>query len=491
MAAILVAFFINTHGHAQELPSQEPPGPSQNSASGPGSDAEKKADPTAPTTEPSKTPARFDEVAFHRPGLLPDRIVLTWNGDPTTSQSVTWRTDTSIAAGYAEITIAEGGPTFEKKAKRITAATQRLDTDINSAHCHTVHFRDLMPATKYIYRVGDGVNWSEWIQFRTAHAEPEPFSFIYFGDAQNNLRQHWSRVIREAYSDAPKARFMIHTGDLVNNSLRDAEWGEWFQAGGWMNAMVPSLPVIGNHEYVKDPKDAAKPTGPCPHWRAQFALPDASIDRLHETSYAIDYQGVRILCLNSNELLGEQAAWLEKQLADNPHKWTIAAFHHPIFSAAPKRDNAKLRDTWKPLFDKFRIDLVLTGHDHTYARSRPTEVENVATGLNTRSQEAGTVYVVSVSGPKMYHVERKPQMQRVAEDTQLYQIIHIDGDQLRYEARTAAGELYDAFKLVKRPNAINEFVEQVPNTPERLRPPPAPANPPPANPAAANPATNS
>ena len=41
-------------------------------------------------------------------------------------------------------------------------------------------------------------------------------------------------------------------------------------------------------------------------------------------------------------------------------------------------------------------------------------------------------------------------MQRSAEDTQLYQIITIDGDRLRYEARTAVGDLYDAFELQKR-----------------------------------------
>ncbi|MFM8215573.1 MAG: fibronectin type III domain-containing protein, partial [Pirellula sp.] len=46
----------------------------------------------------------------------------------------------------------------------------------------------LQPATKYAYRVGDGVNWSEWFQFRTASTQPEPFSFVYFGDAQNDLR---------------------------------------------------------------------------------------------------------------------------------------------------------------------------------------------------------------------------------------------------------------------------------------------------------------
>jgi hypothetical protein len=94
----------------------------------------------------------------------------------------------------------------------------------------------------------------------------------------------------------------------------------------------------------------------------------------------------------------------------------------------------------------------------------------VATGENKRDPKTGTVYVVSVSGPKMYNLQPSQVMKRVAEDTQLYQIIHIDGDELRYEARTAKGTLYDAFSLRKRTGEINELVEGKPAIEERRRP---------------------
>ena len=86
---------------------------------------------------------------------------------------------------------------------------------------------------------------------RTAHDRPAPFSFIYFGDAQNSVLSHWSRVVRAAYKQAPHAAFSIHAGDLVNTAHRDREWAEWFKAGGWIHASVPSIPVPGNHEYGK------------------------------------------------------------------------------------------------------------------------------------------------------------------------------------------------------------------------------------------------
>ncbi len=210
--------------------------------------------------------------------------------------------------------------------------------------------------------------------------------------------------------------------------------------------------------------------------RPTFAFPSNGIEQLPESCYFIDYQGTRIISLNSNDLQAEQAAWLDATLASNTQPWTIVTFHHPIYSSKEGRDNPELRRLWQPVFDKHRVDLVLQGHDHTYARSELMAFEeNLPTGVSQRSAEAGTVYVVSVSGPKMYELGRRPFMRRAAEDTQLYQIITVDGEELRYEARTAIGQPYDAFTLHKREGKVNELIEQVPNFPERLSTPVVPA----------------
>jgi hypothetical protein len=414
-------------------------------------------------------PKKVLDEDLYRATPMPDRIVLTWKDDPVHTQAVTWRTDTSIAKALAQIAVAEPGPGFAAKATDVAAKTEKHDSDLGPAHYHSVQFEGLTPATRYAYRVGDGVNWSEWFQFSTAADKPAPFSFIYFGDAQNDVRSHWSRVIREAYRDAPKAAFMIHAGDLINNGNRDAEWGEWFGAGAWLNAMIPNVPTPGNHEY---PRDRSKPLARSrlsTHWRPQFTLPEHGPEGLEETVYWFDYQGTRVISLNANEKQTQQVEWVENVLRDNPSKWTVVTFHQPLFSTARGRDNPQLRAAWKPVFDKHKVDLVLQGHDHSYARFKQDVVENVTTGLNTRSAGGGTVYVVSVSGPKMYQLDRQPTMRRAAEDTQLYQIISIDGDVLRYEARTANGELYDAFRLRKQPGQNNELVDEVPDTPERRR----------------------
>ncbi len=185
-------------------------------------------------------------------------------------------------------------------------------------------------------------------------------------------------VIREAHSDAPKAKFIIHAGDLINHAQSDAEWGEWFGAGAWLNAMIPSVLVPGNHEMQKgaDGKSVLSH-----HWRPQFTLPQDCPEGLEETCYALQYQDALIVSMNGNEKLEQQIEWLDVVLSKNKQRWVICNFHHPIFSTAKDRDNPKLRSLWKPILDKYRVDLVLQGHDHSYGR----------TGLDTPKANPETV----------------------------------------------------------------------------------------------------
>jgi hypothetical protein len=252
---------------------------------------------------------------------------------------------------------------------------------------------------------------------------------------------------------------MIHAGDLINRPT-DSEWREWFEAGDWIHAMVPSIPSPGNHEYAKL-ADGSRVLGK--HWRKQFSLPENGIVGLEESVYYIDYQDLRIISLNSNEKQEEQVAWLENVLQNNPKKWIVITYHHPLYSAGNGRDNKELREMWKPVFDKYNVDMALQGHDHTYARG-----QNLSSGLNVKDNNGGTMYVVSVSGPKMYKIHEEKWWDRAAENTQLFQVISIDNDTLNYKALTATGKLYDEFDLVKQENKKNVLVNKIPlNSPER------------------------
>ena len=395
------------------------------------------------------------QVTFASNGA-PENIILSWKGDPTSSQAITWRTDASINKGFVEFTLADASPTFIQNSKSQKAKTEILETKTGIKYYHSVNLTELVSDTIYAYRVGLEDYWSEWFHFRTATKNKnEPFSFIYFGDAQNNILSLWSRAIRSAYTEAPKAKFMVHAGDLVNRADADNEWREWFEAGDWIHAMVPSIPSPGNHEYSNDKLSK--------FWKPQFTLPENGIKGLEESNYFIDYQGLRIISLNSNERHEDQTKWLEDNLKNNSQKWTAVVYHHPLFSSADGRNNEELRELWKPLFNKYRVDIALQGHDHTYARGR-----NISKGVNLKDNEGGTMYVVSVSGPKMYRIHDNHWMDRAAEDTQLFQVITVDGDTLKYKAVTVTGDTYDSFMLIKQKNKPNKLINTFPmGTPER------------------------
>ena len=409
------------------------------------------------------------------PSEHPDHVVLNLPEDPATGISITWRTSPAVDTGYVEIAPATAAPTFWRNGRTLLAQTEVLDaTDIPDAervsHYHSLTLTDLEPGTLYGYRVGDGRIWSEWFQFRTATRKPSPFSFLYVGDAQNYILELWSRLVREGYRKAPDASFIIHAGDLVNDAHHERQWHEWFTAGGWIHSMLPSLPTPGNHEY--QPRSLTERRlgvrSLSVQWQPQFTLPANGPAGLEETVYYVDYQGTRIISLNSNERPRDQAAWLKAVLADNPNRWTVVTFHHPLYSATGGRDQDELRRFWQPILAEYGVDLVLQGHDHTYARGHERVPEkNLVRGQKARDY-AGTVYVVSVSGGKMYNARPdgwkqfgEVERDRLAENTQLFQVIEIDTDTLSYAAYTVTGELYDAFDLIKpAAGGPNHFVER-------------------------------
>jgi 3',5'-cyclic AMP phosphodiesterase CpdA len=417
------------------------------------------------------TPA-YPAAEKHKPTTLADRIVLTHEADPSNSQSVTWRTDATVKTAQAQIAKSAGGPGFKANSSTVLATRNVTQTSSLGAETvfHTVRFTGLEPKTQYLYRLGDGTNWSEWFEFETAAATAEPYSFIYYGDAQNDIQEHWSRVVRKSFADAPEAKLFVHAGDLVNTANADAEWGEWFKASGFVNGMKPSIATPGNHEYSG--------TTLAPYWRTQFAFPEngptqgtqAVIDALKGTVFYTDYQGVRFIALNSNvsavasalrpEFLEIQRAWLEGVLQNNPNKWTVATFHHPMFSTAEGRNNPSQRASWLPMFEKYGVDLVLQGHDHSYGRG------NMAEGTTT--QTGTSIYVVSVSGPKMYEANdlnwtsNGAIAKKIGMNTQLFQVISVDGETLKYKSKDATGKLYDDFTITKPatgPKVITENLE--------------------------------
>ena len=397
------------------------------------------------------------------PSKDPDRIILTFNGDPATKRAVTWRTDSSVKKAKAQIAVATVNSGFVKEATTYFAATEEFDLGIYKSNkslivnYHSVVFENLNSNTLYAYRVGNDENWSEWIQFKTANDTYSPTQFVYFGDAQNDILNHWSRVIRMAYQTAPNASFVIHAGDLVDSAHKDNEWAQWFKAGGFIHSQWTAIPVVGNHEFQRfDGYEGSLPRRLSIQWRPQFTLPveDNLDSRLHETVYTVEYQDILILVLNSTGHLEKQTEYIKQKLSNTDAKWKIVTNHHSVFSPAEGRDFKYARKVWKPLFEKYGVDLVLNGHDHTYARGHvPVKSQNI-----DQSGSFKTLYVTSVSGPKQYKVDKEQiknygadgyKSDKIGEQTQFFQVISVENDKLIYSAYTTLGDLYDKAIITK------------------------------------------
>jgi 3',5'-cyclic AMP phosphodiesterase CpdA len=252
---------------------------------------------------------------------------------------------------------------------------------------------------------------------------------MYLGDSQNGLEE-WSKNYQEAVDRHPEVRFMLLAGDIVNHGDQRAEYDAFFGGAARAFARVPFVPVLGNHDHI-----GAGAT----LYAKQFVLPEGGPVK-PEHCYAFEYGPALVVVLDStsHHALDEQARWLDGVLAASSAPWKLVSFHHPVWSSLGERDNVKVRAAFAPVMEKHGVAMSLNGHDHAYARTAPMRGGEPA--------EDGTVYVVTVSGSKMYPQDRRPIFSAGMTDTATYQLITVSKDSIVYSARTWDGVEVDHYE---------------------------------------------
>jgi hypothetical protein len=441
------------------------------------------------------------------PVAPPTRLVLTPTETPATSQSFSWLAgDAGYRSGKVQVRPSAGGH------MRTVDAYAAGAVNGNPRRHFSTTVTGLDPATAYEYRVGVEDNWSRWQGFSTADPGETDFQFIYYGDTQIGLDSSWPSVVRQAEATAPHSIGSVHAGDLVDSATDETQWADWFSgmAGSAATANVMAAP--GNHDLSGDRfLRAWKANFEYPHnypttetigKLADLAVGDSDAARQYaayfahwtrfaiETVYFTDYQGVRFISVNATQdirLLSPasipacvgggcpsrkiaelwtqfQATWLDQVLEVSPSKWNVVTFHQPVYSASAGRDEPILREYWVPVFEKHNVDLVMMGHDHTYARGYNnddrTDVEDITNG---------PVYVVSNSGAKHYDLasdqtnvwtqNNATQVVR-GEGVTTYQVVDVSEGRLTYRSYLAdkaadattnlpVGSVYDEFTVNK------------------------------------------
>lgn len=280
--------------------------------------------------------------------------------------------------------------------------------------------------TTYYYSYTDDVknpNWSEVQSYTTK--KTTNFQTILVGDPQIGASGsqgqgtaddiniavdtfNWNKTLEQAKITASNASFILSAGDQIDYAGTDSSDGknvrESEYAGFTYPALLRMLPLattIGNHE--------SKGTD----YKYHYNNPNSE-DGLGSTNsgsdYYFSYGNVLFISLNSNNRnTVEHRELLKKAVESNPDaKWKVVMFHHDIYGSGQPHsdtDGANLRALFAPLMDEFGIDMCLTGHDHSYARSYlMADGTAIQYDDSVAINPEGTLYIAagSASGSKFY-----------------------------------------------------------------------------------------
>jgi acid phosphatase type 7 len=379
--------------------------------------------------------------------IVPDHVTLTWTGDPSTTMTITWRTDVAVTSGVVEYA---AGDTPSRDAKKVQAVAADFNTDLGASRLFTTTITGLSPKTKYSYRVGDGEHWSAAHSFLTAGPKVRGFKFIVFGDSQSSATGEspygvWHDTIHKAYEANPNAKFTVNVGDLVDAGQSGAHWNAWFAAAAGVIDRIPEMPVTGNHEYMGG---NGKPV----YWMAQFTMPKNGPEGLKDQDYSYDYGPVHFVVLDSEQIgqgvLSTMQKWLDADLSSSKAAWKIVFFHKTPYEIKDGRVNKGIKEAFCSIIERDHADLVFNGHDHGVARTYP-----IKDGVLMQKPSQGTVYFIAGrSGNKKYNDLSKRAYNSYfynPSDQPDYLVVDVKAKTLTVKAFKQDGGLLDTFSIDK------------------------------------------
>jgi|GEM_PF-354835 len=352
------------------------------------------------------------------------KVTATINGDPSTSEGFTWYTGTVSAASDLQLVEKVGQNPDFSQALQFTGLYS-VSTNKASQRVHKAKATGLKPGTTYSYRVGDaflGI-WSEIGTFTTAPASGA-FTFIDLADTQAKSEDEAilsSETIAKALDTVDDAKFVALNGDVVDTGSNEGQW-DWMLGHSQTSLLNTTIvAAAGNHEKEKN------------SYIEHFDIKAATgSDTTTGAYYSYDYSNAHFLVLNNNENSTEyadfstaQIEWMKADVAAAKaagSKWIIAIMHKGPYTTSNHATDPDImgangiRTKIAPIMDNLGIDLVLQGHDHIYARSKPIKADSTADNaykitetFNGQNVEYtvnpdGTIYLIpNTAGAKVYY----------------------------------------------------------------------------------------
>ena len=261
-------------------------------------------------------------------------------------------------------------------------------------YTNKVEASGFQPDSTYWYQVRvDGI-WQAPEKYKTGN--PDDFTFMYVGDPQigasagqtpadgtvkqdgelaaRNDAYNWNKTLNAALAQHKEIDFLVSPGDQINepaaSGAADKVQLQEYQYAGYLSAAalrsLPEASSIGNHDSMTA------------SYGNHFNTPNSFTEEASPTKaghgYYYTYGSALFIVINANNYnAADHKALIEKAIQAHPHtKWRIVVMHQDIYGSGldhSDSDGILLRTQLTPIYDTNHIDVVLQGHDHTYART--------------------------------------------------------------------------------------------------------------------------
>lgn len=364
----------------------------------------------------------------YRPQQDPHNIVMTYGHSAANERIISWRADT----------ISKPSQLILQKPSGEQNTYIPTDTTIYSRSGYAVYYRvkinHLHPGT-YKYQIMADKYLSPWYTFNVTTTDTT--QFVIFGDIQDEPNGPSKELFESVAHQYPNSDFWAFVGDIIERPT-DYYWQVWFKAIGDTPYQKPIVAATGNHEHLKGVIKSLDT-----RWTSIFGNPLNGPHRALGTSYYIDFANMRYIVIDTDGLnlfsdYTITSAWLKRTAQQSNKKWNILMLHHPIHSAGVGRENIVLNLMIRNSLNN--IDLVIQGHDHTYAR-RTSHQDTIP---------CTPVFVETTSANKYYLPKVNPIDDRILSGHPVYNIIEVDSTKLDFKTYQAENHtLYDHFIITK------------------------------------------
>jgi acid phosphatase type 7 len=318
-----------------------------------------------------------------RDASQPCQITLTWQNNPATSMTITWRTDISDENHTLRFTDRPDTDLHQWAIREAETSTFKE----THAWLHTVELTNLQPGQTY-YVIIDHPSSPEEFSFRTMPDENNRRELIFLAGADSRTMRDVKREMN-ALAAGFNPDFIIFDGDFISDPMSEQEWDDWFD--DWHEQMItaggrriPIIPSIGNHEVlggIHQPRENA------PFYFHRFIVPEP------RTRYALKLSpDLLLVTLDSDHILEitSQVDWLDETLTYHQNiKWKLVQYHVAAWPSARGFNDpipVKIRTNWIPVLEKHGVNYVIEAHDHAFKKTVPIRD-------NRRDDENGIVYL--------------------------------------------------------------------------------------------------